>query len=60
MLSALTISPFSFTAISIANFDFPEVVGPNKRIIFLEPIIKNRKVKFISILQLYKISDYLS
>jgi hypothetical protein len=38
MLSALTISPFSSLAISMASFDFPEAVGPNKRIIFLQLI----------------------
>ena len=28
MLSALTISPLNFLAISIASLDFPEAVGP--------------------------------
>ena len=35
MLSAFTISPFIFLAISMDSLDFPEAVGPNKRIIFL-------------------------
>ena len=34
ILSALIISPFNFFAILIANFDFPEAVGPAKRINF--------------------------
>ncbi len=36
MLSALMISPFNFLAKLTANFDFPEAVGPAKRIIFFD------------------------
>ena len=39
MLSALIISPFSFFASLKANFDFPEAVGPAKRIIFFDKLI---------------------
>jgi len=39
MLSALIISPFNFLANCIANFDFPDAVGPAKRIIFLDKLI---------------------
>jgi hypothetical protein len=36
MLSALIISPLIFFAICMASLDFPEAVGPAKRIIFLD------------------------
>ena len=39
MLSALIISPFNFFAKLIASFDFPDAVGPAKRIIFLDKLI---------------------
>ena len=39
MLSALIISPFIFFAKYIASFDFPEAVGPAKRIIFFDKLI---------------------
>ena len=39
MLSALIISPFIFFAKWIASFDFPEAVGPAKRIIFFDKLI---------------------
>ena len=32
------ISPFSFSARQIANFDFPEAVGPANRMIFFDKI----------------------
>ena len=38
MLSALMISPLIFFANCMANLDFPEAVGPAKRIIFLDKI----------------------
>tara|TARA_Y100001960_G_C14667377_1_gene824051 strand:+ start:220 stop:369 length:150 start_codon:yes stop_codon:yes gene_type:complete len=34
ILSALTISPLNFFAISIASLDLPDAVGPNNNIIF--------------------------
>ena len=39
MLSALILSPFIFFAKYIASFDFPEAVGPAKRIIFFDKLI---------------------
>ena len=39
ILSALIISPFNFFAKLIASFDFPDAVGPAKRIIFLDKLI---------------------
>ena len=39
MLSAFIISPFIFFARWIASFDFPEAVGPAKRIIFFDKLI---------------------
>ena len=36
MLSALIISPLIFLAKNIDNLDFPEAVGPAKRIIFFD------------------------
>jgi len=39
ILSALIISPFIFFARWIANFDFPDAVGPAKRIIFFDKLI---------------------
>ena len=39
ILSAFIISPFNFFANCIANFDFPEAVGPAKRIIFFDNLI---------------------
>jgi len=32
------ISPFNFLAKCIANFDFPDAVGPANKIIFLDKI----------------------
>ena len=39
MLSALMISPFNLLANCIASLDFPDAVGPAKRIIFLDKLI---------------------
>ena len=38
MLSALMISPFNLLANCIASLDFPDAVGPAKRIIFLDKL----------------------
>ena len=39
ILSALIISPSNFFAKLTANFDFPDAVGPAKRIIFFDKLI---------------------
>ena len=39
MLSALMILPFNLLANCIASLDFPDAVGPAKRIIFLDKLI---------------------
>ena len=39
ILSALIISPFNFLAKLVASFDFPDAVGPAKRIIFFGKLI---------------------